>query len=474
MGAITVSAITPNPSNVTGYRVTEDATPLAPGDNSGGSGVIEIDASETGGSNKTYSTAFTLTDSDRGSTSGVVAGVSGGNGTLTITADSTLGLLNSVHIVEPFVGKFDDWVQTLLDLAGITATLTMSAAIADRDVEYPGGQVNTWDFLKAALVVQELEVALTSSAQIEIRTLRGTTLTDGATTSDPWRVSRGVAAPYTDVAYFGNDYGTQKVIYPRPGTAAAVYQVAAGGALVVELAVDASVIAVNQPAASNTISTERYTHEGTNGAYAILGADNTAIDATDFTDAGGSVTVARGDDPSVIRITIVGPTGLGNAPYRIATGGSTPVNGLYVTAEALTVETQVARIASGADGAQTGRVSTPLIRNPFIATLSDAIGHGGRAARQSAGVSQTITRSRAPAVMSFGTTAGARVTYGNAKYRVSTVTLREASADLTAIEDTTQADFAAVWSDDTDGSLFAAEWAGATSRDFALNPLQRS
>jgi hypothetical protein len=513
-------------SNIKGFSVQEDATPIDPGSSAGGVGQITVNVNENPESYSLIQEVITLSDRSTGKVQGTVRNISTSNGDATVVADSVLGLFNSDHIVPPKVGTLGAVFQSYCDIVGIVNDVTVDASIASRPVTYPGWVGNMWVHIKQLLAKEQVELALVFN-RVVMRPLRQVEVNAERESSRSASVDNQNTAKKVEINYYNNVYGNQIEVYPLTTDEPTIYQVDAGETITISVSLNASMMSLNQPTCINFVEDRPY--PGTNGVYSVSGNDGLPITAAQWTAQGGSVTVALTEDPSVMEITITGASMTDYAPYRIAmsAGTSSYYNSLHITGEGIQQEIKTLTLVTGATSAVTGNEVGITVDNPFISSLADAYKAGIHTAKNYAGrwtisgsaynlnrpddsrefISATVADFNAlyPGGMTvaefnvlwagktiadfnaywdeqfeslwlnqaFGNLSGARVKRGDAYFRVLSATTTAEGTSYSAELDTIVSDFNPVW----DGATvddFNEQWAGKLMKDFTIIPLRRS
>lgn len=511
--------------NIRNFSVQEDATPIHPADSSGGVGRITFDINESRDTRMMVG-QVTLVDGSLGKTSGTVKSVANQNGLVSVVSDSILGLLNTDRIVAPYIGTLAGAVQHYCDIVGITNDVTVESSLASRPVVYPGWSGNVWVALKELLVKEQAEIAQVFD-RIYVRPLRTLEANLNNQISSGWNVDSNGAARAIEIYYYNHQHASQGEIYPLTTEEPTIYQVDAGETVTFTQQLNASVISVNQPTATNFV--ENRTYEDTNGVYAVVGNDGLPVQASQWTGQGGNVEVRVTDDPSVVEIVITGASMEEYAPYRIAmsSGSSNFYNALHITADAVMWNKKSVVIPTGAVNVTTSDEIGTTIDNRFISTLGQAHSLGTRSAQAFAGINHTLSGSAVginrtgtgreliqPTIMDFngevaaGTTIatfnaewagqsiasfnaywqqqvdslfanqlfgngiGARIRDVDGYFRITTATTSPQEIQYSAVADTLISDFNAVQVGNTI-SDFNAQFVGYTCREFSIVPLRR-
>lgn len=376
-------------SNLKTFSVQEDATPIDPSSSSGGVGQISVGMDDFEDAQRLIGQVV-LADGSRGKTSGNVRTLNAADGALTLTADSVLGMFNTDRVVSPFVGTFKDAIQYYCDLVNIQNDVIVDSTLASRSVRYPGFTGNVWVSIKQILSKEQVEMALVFD-RVYVRPLRLLVADQNRSVSKGWTVDNSNAARSVDVYYYNHGYGTQREVYPVPGTEASIYNVGPGETVVFTEQLNASLFSVNQPVVQNFVANS--TFSGTNGVYSVAGNDGKPITAAQWTAQGGSVKVRITDDPSIIEITIVGANASLPAPFRIGmtSGSSNFYNSLHITGTAVTWNKKLVNLRTGVPEDETSTEVGVTVDNPFISTYAQALSLGMRTAGAYAGLNYNVT-----------------------------------------------------------------------------------
>lgn len=511
-------------SNVHGFSVQEDATPLDPSSSEGGVGTITASVPENARS-PLYLGGIVLADGSRGKTSGVIRSVQTADGSVTVSADSVLGLFNTEKTIAPLVGKLGDAVQYYCDLVGIPNDVIVHPTLASRDVVYPGILGNVWVRVKQMLAAEQIEMALVFD-RIYVRPLRTVHADMSRLTTSGSSLSNDKAAKSVDVTYYNSRAGSLMEVYPREDEPPQIIVVDAGVVQVIDQQIDASLTSVNQPVPTYNVPDQSY--EGTPGVYSITGADDLPVQPAQWTAAGGSLTVALTEDPSVLRITVRGADIPHLAPFRVAmsSGSSNYYNSLHITGSGVTWNKKTVNLVTGASRLTTSTDVGVTVDNPYIRTKEQAYSSGLHTSAAYSGVQYSINgtafalnrtgdnreliqmtvadfnaeysgdsvgtfnsvwagktisdfndfwQNRADLFWEnqlFGNAPGARVLSEDACFRVSSATTNETSVQFIATLDTLVSDFNDRWVGSTVAD-FNSQWVGYTCKEFSIIPLRR-
>jgi hypothetical protein len=391
--AVTIQVGSNKTTNITGYSVSEDATPIDASDSSGGVGQLNISLDE---GVQVYSQLYLndfldLEDGANGTTQGVVNSVQITNGVASLAGDSRIGAFLADRTAAPFTGRLDNAFAYYLGLVGITTGYTTDASIAATSVVFPGFTGNMWDYMKKMCVAMSAEISLVSD-NIVLRPIRGRTAETARNTDISWSVSNNQLAQNVEVYYYNNEYKTDTMVYPKGGWTSdvQVYQVAGGETVEFDIPVDVSLVSIQQPTAIDALTNRFYT--GPNSIYCIAGNDGAPIPAAQWAAGGGSLTVTINDDKKSLHVVLVGMndfTGVG--PFRVAySSGQDTYSSLRIMGTGVFFDKKKITLPTGVPEPKSAQLVGVTIDNPFISTLDDAYKFGSIAAGKWASAAQTI------------------------------------------------------------------------------------
>lgn len=513
-------------TNIRGFSVQEDATPIDPSSSTGGVGTITVNVNEEGADYPLLIGDVVLADGSRGRTSGIIRSVSSNDGAVTVAADSILGLFNADRTVPPYVGTLQGAVELYCSLVDVNTNIAVDASIADRPVIYPGGTGNLWVRVKQMLAAEQVEMSLVFN-RISVRPLRRRVADLDRLSSSGWSVTNDQAARQVEVNYYKYTDGSQIEVYPNTIDEPQIIVVDANQTQVVRQTLNASLSSVNQPTPLFNVQDRPY--PGTNGVYSVVGMDDLPIQPAQWTASGGYLRVRVTEDPSVIEIEVKGANIPRLGPFRIAmsSGSSTYYNSLHITGQGVTWKKDSVFIQTGATTQTTAEEIGVVVDNPYIDSLSKAYSVGKLTAASYAGTSYTINGTAfainrqgddreliKPSIADFndeyfgdtiadfnaqwagqtfadfntywdqkfdllwenqlfGNAPGARVFMKDAAFRITSATTTETSVQFQADLDVLVSDFNEVWAGNTIAD-FNANFAGYTCKDFSILPLRRN
>lgn len=391
--AVTVQIGSDKTTNITGYSVTEDATPIDPSDSSGGVGQVNISLDEGSGvATQLYLNDFIdLEDESNGTTQGKVNSVQIVNGVASLTGDSRIGAFLADRTADPYTGTLGGAFDYYFSLVGITQNYAIAPTIASDSVTFPGFTGNMWDYMKKICSSRGIEMSLVSD-NIIVRSIRGRTAENKRDTDISWAVSNNQLAQNVEIYYYNNEYKTDTMVYPKGGWTSdvQVYQVAANETTEFDIPVDVSLVSIQQPTVIDSL-TDRF-YSGPNSIYCIAGNDGAPIPAAQWTAGGGSLTVSINPDKKSLHVVLIGMndvTGIG--PFRVAySSGDATYSSLRIMGTGVFFDKQKVTLPTGVPESKSAQVVGVTIDNPFISTLDQAYSLGSIAAGKWASASQTI------------------------------------------------------------------------------------
>lgn len=463
------------PSNIVNWTVQEDATTIDPSNYNGGAGQVTVEALEGANSLLSLNKELFLEDSSAGTIQTTVRDVQTSDGTLTITADSPLGLFNSYHVVQPHIGTLRTAFAYYLGVVGITSNLSVTASIANRAVTYPGWVGNVWDNVKQILSAEQIEIASVLGT-IMVRPIRSREATLSRATSLGRSINKQSVSEQIEVHWYNNQQIIRGEVYPIPGTPLediSPATVESGRETKFTVEMNASLSSVQQPVAIDFVENRPYPN--TDGVYSVVADDGLPVPAAQWTANGGRLSVRITEDPSVLEVTVVGmrASGVVKGPFRIAMSSGNFYNSLHITGSGVAWNDQKTVLYTGATHAVTGEQIGTTVENRFIRTYAQALNAGQITSKAYARNHEASGNVVSFDSQIFGDTPGARIRTPDANYRVDSITATRTGTSFTASEDTTMEDFSAVW-EGLPAEAFANYWSGKTALEFSTTPLRSS
>jgi len=467
------------------YSVSEDSTPLIGGDTSGGIGQINASADTTDASASTLGTTLTVTDSDRGTISGIITTVENNDGAAHFTADSPLGQLVSVVTAQPQKTTLGAAFTYYLALCGITKNIFVDPLIASRAVIYPGWREEAWTQIKKMCIAERVEVAVIDGI-ITLRLPRASRADSSNLISSSWSFDTTQLAQSIEVFQYNTSYGTNRIVYPAGewieeanGTAndgwnssAQVYMVDYGEILEFDIEINATLTAIQQPRCVSRM--DLYYKYGS--AYTVMANNAKApMNPATWNKNGGYVKVTQKKNaPNTLTVRISsGGNSPRNAPYSIGMPwGGDIVSSLRIVGTGVFTQKQKLTFPTGLTVNETSTEIGVSVDNEFVSSLDKAYSVARRTLGQYSGLVKTVSGSVADMGLDFGSMAGARLRDGDNEYRIRTVETGPDQISYTAESDNQFSDHNTAWAGKTFGD-FNTEHAGQTFLDHTIAPLKR-
>ena len=516
-------------SNISSYSYQEDSTPVLPGDSSGGVGNLSFSVEEDAGQSiLLYRNSLLLSDGFSGCIEGVIDAVDATDGVVGVQGRSKLARLNTVRTIEAQTTTLGAAFTTVLNEVGITTNIDIDASLIARPITLPGYTGDLWVFLKDLCIAEQVEISLVGD-QTVLRPLRLRDLNVTNLSTETWNVADSQLAQQVEVAYYNYSSVSNTLVYPKGGWTSdvQVYQVDANQTLVFDLPVDFYLSSIEQPTVQSTVARN---YSGPNSVYSVAGNDGLPVVPAQWTDNGGSVSVALKDNGKTIEVTVVGANIPNLAPFRlaVAAGPSDYYSTLRLIGSGVSFDRQTVVKPTGLTIDETSTIDAPTIDNPWVDTYEDAVriawdatARYGIASRTYSATARQVSRASednreivyptftqwestlAPGYtftnfntdysgqtfqdftdtqfstvaenfdnQAFGNIGGARVRYRDAMYRVRSATSTQDQVSFVSDADTLFSDFNTEWSAGTFGD-FNTVFAGLTFMDFGLVPLRR-
>lgn len=521
-------------SSVGGYSVTEDATPIEGSDSSGGVGQITfqaVDDPSRFGSMLLLNDTVRLLDGDRGETQGKITELSSNNRSLSVTATSRLGQLVINADASPVNGTLTTAINYYLSLGGITTGIAIDTSVANIPVIAPAWSGDLWTKIKELCVSTGTEIALVKG-NIAVRPIRGRRAFELNNISESWSVSNTDMAQRVEIVYYDTKWVASGLMYPTGGwnEDVTIYSVNSGQTSTVNIPIDATPTSVVQPVPMLSVSPGY----SATSVYTVVGNDDKPIMPAQWTNDGGSVSVAIGADKRSLDVTFVGASGntAKYAPFRFALSASdgSDYSTLRIVGTGMTYKRQSVLMPTGADASVTSTDIGVTVDNIFVKDYNAAVNLGINVTGKWASPTRTLNISKrdinrpsetnqnydyatiaqfdAYAASNgittfgqfdtawtgktfsqfdaywydlvkndfkfqvFGNAIGARIQWRRAMYRIKSTSITESGVDYTAEADTTFADFDASAAETSmTFASFDASYSGLTFSDFALIPL---
>lgn len=394
-----------------------------------------------------------------------------------VSAEFPLYRTNVHRTVRPYSGTLGGALFRLGNLVGLNFVATSGGSTP---VLCPGFEGNLWVYLKHFLAMYGYEPVANTDRTYEVffRPVRsGGTLT-GHVTDTTRSLGEANLAKFVEVNYYNNKPVTNGQVYPLAGIEEVpeqIFTVEAGRTTEVDIQVSAWLSAVNQAYPVDFVDATT-DWSGTNGRYSITAADGAPVPAAAWVGEGGRLSLELTDDPSVVRMRLVGPRVSGWSesigPFSVAaTGvGGVMFSTLRITGTGVSFFQESLRIATGAGGPLVSEDVGVTVDNPFIATKSQAYNLGIRTAQAYAGAQYTLDNTYGPHDGVTYDQPGKRIDGDRVKFRVRSASISQGGVSVSADADTTFADFNSVYNGKTFADFNAAN-TGMTFGQWAAVPL---
>lgn len=382
------------------YTVSEDATPTATDDSSGGVGTLSFNIPAQENAFLLVGKDVSLLDTHRGTTVGYVDSVSESDesGMIAVNCISRLGRLNIYGIqAQPFHGTLENAFRYYLGLANQVIDVAVDSDISGRPVIFPGWEGELWFNLKQMAAAQGCEVALVSNV-IFLRPLRKMEAIQHRDLSRSRSYGGGTLAQSVEVYCYQNRVISDAPVYPPGGWNSEVRVITANAGETVEeiLELSSSLSSIQQPVMQTFVSKDY----SASSVFTAVGDDGLPIQPAQWTASGGSLTVFINPDTTSLTVRVTAPTGITNAKgqaistYSIALGSdftSNRYSTLRLVGTGVAFDKELIRVGTGVSPSLTATEVGITIDNPFLSTWNDAYTAAARAARNFAGEQLTLS-----------------------------------------------------------------------------------
>lgn len=463
--------------------VTEDATPLTLGDDSpAGVGGFTVSTARRDRDGMHFRhKALALTVPKRGGYKGRVTSANGGTGKpLTLSGESLLSGLVADVTAKPFHGRLDAMIAYYVGLSGSALPIAVDSSIASKTVTMPAFVGPLWEVLaKRIAPVLGFDLAMVDGV-VTIRPPRGREVSIGRLSDLGWTQDIGSPAGYVEVAYYGRQWTNDELLYPGPAGWTGdeeIISVEAGQTVEVTVETPSSPAVLVQPV--YTAFVDR--HE-TASVYTAVGSDNLPVKKAMWENNGGVLSVAPGDEPNQIIVTVTAPMWDKYSPYRIAmSDGEGDYSSLRIRGSGVLLERKQIRVKTGL---AVPTVATTALDDQMVGSIDEAydiaagvvsahLGNKQTVSFTSTGLGPTAGGPQEGLIgeQVLGNVAGARVQLYDGMYRIASATLGTQVARVTATNDTTIDDMNAARAGKTIAEV-NADLAGATIREVNATPLR--
>lgn len=412
------------------YSITEDSTPLAAGDTSGGTGLLSVDLLEpdaylemtqdTGmkwlrdkGRNVLLDKIISFTDTRWGSLSGrVTSAQRSGRGTIQISCMTDLNQLNAYNVQsQPYDGTLGGLLTYYTSLASLPAP-TVDGALASRPISVPGWTGELWYHLKMLAVAQNFEIALVDG-DIVVRQLRQRDIRKGMETANGGGTPVPTLAQSVEVYQYNNLAITDELVYPPGGWTpdVEVLNVNAGEIVEYTINLSASVSSIVTPTMEEFVDPA----ESSASVYTIVANDGLPVTPAMWDARGGVLKVRINPDTRSLTVRMRGATKIplatgGEASNFSVALGSDATGSRYSTLRILgtgvSFDKQKKTFRTGVTPQQSGTEVGVTIDNLFLSDKNQTYRAGVRAAVAYAGPVPTLNTSVTQAFPTGETTLG--------------------------------------------------------------------
>lgn len=451
---------------VENYSITEDSTPLAAGDTSGGTGLLNLTilspqpgmdyVQNTGmawlntfGRNVLQDKAVVFRDTRWGMIPGTVGSISQpAPGLITITAATDLNILNAYNITaEPYVGTLGGYIRYCVSLA-TDQVPEIDPALDFRPIAAMGWVGELWYHLKMLAVAHEFEIALVNGV-LEFRLLRQRELVKGREISRSGDVPVPTLARTVEAYQYNIEPITNELVYPPGGWNAEVevLNVNAGEEATYTLDLSASVSSIEQP----VMLTNVLPGYGASSVYTVVANDGLVVPPALWAANGGELKVEINPGGTSLTITIRGAYGVPLATGRAATNfqvamaadtSGSRYSTLRIVGTGVAFNKQKKTFRTGVPANKTATDVGVTIDNPFLSTKTQTYRAGIRAAVDYSGpvpsFNTEVTRAfRDGGGVTLGNVGGARVVdvASRRPFRVRTASIGPAQVSVQAEDD---------------------------------------
>lgn len=514
--------------NIAGYSASEDSTPLDPNDTMGAVGQYTLTLLEESiDENPRFlkGRPASLTDGTQGGTTGIVRGVSGKDGEITLTVSSRIDQIAVERVIQPYEGTLGGYLTHLLDRVGIDTFIYIEDSIDAVPLIALGYVGNVWDLLKRLCSAQQIEISLVADF-IVFRSLRLREASVNRDSARGWSVDESRAARSVEINYYEKTRRTNSLIYPPGGWSpeTPVLVVNSGEKIETDIPLNVSLESIDQPICVPSVSA----YYESSSVYTVTGNDGLPVPPAQWADSGGSLTVRINEDTRSITVTVTAPSDARLSPYKIAmpSGVNESYSSLRIVGTGIFFEKESITLHTSVDPDSVSEEVGATVDNEFIASRDQAYHAGMWTVRAFSGSRSVITRSSVginragdsgsysyPTVdefnaiyasgtvadfnavyvgktvddvnadlraltadnfdnQAFGNVSGARVREGDSYYRIRSATVDPGGVSFTAESDTIVSDWNTAWAGLTVND-FNASWAGYTVADAAIAPLRK-
>lgn len=515
--------------NVSGYSLTIDALSLDGTDQAAAApdATISINQGSDIDIARLVGDSATLTDTEaRGSIVGRITAIDDNPGGVSVTMDSILSRLVGTITMDPFTGTLGDYLASIAIRADESATVIIQGDLGATAVTLPGNTDTAWAMIKDLSSAYQFDVSMVGQA-IAFRSARSATISYDRVSDVSHSIEQATQARGIEVTYLNSEWVVDGRAFPRAGHDRPTTIISGPSGSIIRASVETPGTFLSEISPATVITPGEETPGET--TYVVMDGAGNVVTPSDWTGAGGRVTVSIGADPETVDVVMRIPRGMVTGPYSLArpagTHGETENSlfvygtGTYTTPttmmlltgadEVTTVEEVGSSVASplyqGAAEAYTAalaatmrfsgapqavRISTPVVGvialgsewggytfSDFNADLSGQTftsfntAHSGQTfAQYGATLESALLDSYSNRI--FEVAPGARLNYGWSNYRVIQVATTEEGYVLDCVQDVICQDVETLWSGSTCAEVEAAYASeSVTCAEFSAMPL---
>ena len=367
-------------TSIESYQYSEGAMPKDVFDQSGEVGELSfrVNGDDDNKSILLHGDRIELQDEIYGSITGKADGFNYADGFVEISGKSRLNLINTEGVVTPEVTTVAEYLTSIFDAALISTDVIISPDIPNTPIVTPGFEGNLWVLLKQFAAFHQLDVSLIRNA-IFVRPMRQREVFPENVSTEIVNLSEGSLSQKFNVAYYNYEKLVDALAFPKGGWTpdVEVYSVEANETVVFDIPVDAFLESVKQPIPQGFVSKE---YSGPDSVYTITANDGLGIAPQLWTDFGGKMSFELTDLGRNIQVTLTGPTLEDLSPFSISlSDGATQYSTLRIVGTGVFFDRQTVTIPTGLTGAETPQEFGQEIDNVFISTYEQAYDAGVKA-----------------------------------------------------------------------------------------------
>lgn len=386
-------------ANVADYTVSESGSPLSLVNLQSGVGGVSFGVVEqpgVDGSVLLSGQPFELRDPYSGVQRGVIDGATiSGEGMMEVQASTALLPLVSERTANAYAGTLAGALTYYFGLCGMASGFQVDPIIGAKPVNLPSWTANVWAQVKKLEAIHQFEVADVAGAVV-VRPLRQRTVEVRKYETTRLHYGRVGASQIVEVHYYNNEMVSNRQVYPKADTDLPdrpIISVGASETLVTNYPVQMWVESIDHPDHITSLPPEWV---ATSSVYSVVDKDGTVVTPGDWTNGGGEVTFAVGEDRKSIDVTVRGMSTQDRAPYKIASSsddGEYQFAALYIVASGMAFEDKVIWSHTGADIVDAPSDSVTTIDDPMVSSRAEAATVLANAIMESNGFSQTLEAS---------------------------------------------------------------------------------